>query len=202
MRKSNSSILGKYSDGSGRKKGSSKDSGIVEYRQLYKGEIRAKTVTEKKVQTLEDKITARDYRANEDKKKDEESAQITIGGVSYIVRSEDASPDRIRKVGDLADEIYKETRDRNPYIASLKTAIMALFEASDRLITLRAENNALKTELMYYKQKDKLNGDQDKNKPEPTPMEKLASSSISGSVLFSHLKDKDKDKNKDDEKKD
>ena len=187
MRKSNSSILGKYSDGSGRKKGSSKDSGIVEYRQLYKGEIRAKTA-------------ARDYRANEDKKKDEESAQITIGGVSYIVRSEDASPDRIRKVGDLADEIYKETRDRNPYIASLKTAVMALFEASDRLITLRAENNALKTELMYYKQKDKLNGDSDKNKPEPTPVEKLASSSISSSVLFSHLKDKDK--NKDDEKKD
>ena len=199
MRKSNASILGKYTDGTGRKKGSSKDSGIVEYRQLYKGEIRAKTVTEKKVQTLEDKIAARDYRANEDKKKDEESAQITIGGVSYIVRSEDASPDRIRKVGDLADEIYKETREKNPYIASLKTAIMALFECCDRLITLRAENNALKTELMYYKQKDKLTGDADKNKPEPTPVEKLAStSSIGNSILFSHLKDK----NKDDEKKD
>ena len=191
MRKSNSSILGKYSDGTGRKKGSSKDSGIVEYRQLYKGEIRAKTEW------------FQDPRYNKFLKwvkKDEESAQITIGGVSYIVRSEDASPDRIRKVGDLADEIYKETRDRNPYIASLKTAVMALFEASDRLITLRAENNALKTELMYYKQKDKLNGDSDKNKPEPTPVEKLASSSISSSVLFSHLKDKDK--NKDDEKKD
>ena len=184
MRKSNSSILGKYSDGSNKKKGS-KDSGIVEYRQLYKGEISAKNVTEKKVQTLEDKIAARDYRANDDKKKDEESAQITIGGISYIVRSEDASPDRIRKVGDLADEIYKETRDNNPYIASLKTAIMSLFEACDRLITLRAENNALKTELMYYKQKEK--------KPDPTPMEKLAeSSSIGKSILFSHLKDNEK----------
>ncbi|MBR3463741.1 MAG: cell division protein ZapA [Clostridiales bacterium] len=191
MRKSNSSILGKYSDGSNKKKGS-KDSGIVEYRQLYKGEISAKNVTEKKVQTLEDKIAARDYRANDDKKKDEESAQITIGGISYIVRSEDASPDRIRKVGDLADEIYKETRDNNPYIASLKTAIMSLFEACDRLITLRAENNALKTELMYYKQKDKLNEEKEK-KPDPTPMEKLAeSSSIGKSILFSHLKDNEK----------
>jgi cell division protein ZapA (FtsZ GTPase activity inhibitor) len=191
MRKSNSSILGKYSDGSNKKKGS-KDSGIVEYRQLYKGEISAKNVTEKKVQTLEDKIAARDYRANDDKKKDEESAQITIGGISYIVRSEDASPDRIRKVGDLADEIYRETRDNNPYIASLKTAIMSLFEACDRLITLRAENNALKTELMYYKQKDKLNEEKEK-KPDPTPMEKLAeSSSIGKSILFSHLKDNEK----------
>ena len=191
MRKSNSSILGKYTDGSYNKKGS-KDSGIVEYRQLYKGEISAKNVTEKKVQTLEDKIAARDYRANEDKKKDEESAQITIGGISYIVRSEDASPDRIRKVGDLADEIYKETRDNNPYIASLKTAIMSLFEACDRLITLRAENNALKTELMYYKQKDKLNEEKEK-KPDPTPMEKLAeSSSIGKSILFSHIKDNEK----------
>ncbi len=193
MRKSNSSILGKYSDGSYKKKGT-KDSGLVEYRQLYKGEIKAKTVTEKKVQTLEDKIAARDYRANDDKKKDEESAQITIGGVSYIVRSEDASPDRIRKVGDLADEIYKETRENNPYIASLKTAVMSLFEACDRLITLRAENNALKTELMYYKQKDKLAEENDKNKPEPTPMEKLASSSsnIGKSILFSHIKDNEK----------
>lgn len=191
MRKSNSSILGKYSDGSNKKKGA-KDSGIVEYRQLYKGEISAKNVTEKKVQTLEDKIAARDYRANDDKKKDEESAQITIGGISYIVRSEDASPDRIRKVGDLADEIYRETRDNNPYIASLKTAIMSLFEACDRLITLRAENNALKTELMYYKQKDKLNEEKEK-KPDPTPMEKLAeSSSIGKSILFSHLKDNEK----------
>lgn len=192
MRKSNSSILGKYSDGSYKKKTTGKDSGMVEYKQLYKGEIKAKTVTEKKVQTLEDKIAARDYRANEDKKKDEESAQITIGGVQYIVRSEDASPDRIRKVGDLADEIYKETQKNNPYIASLKTAIMSLFECCDRLITLRAENNALKTELMYYKQKDKLAEDNDKNKPEPTPVEKLASSSIGNSILFSHIKDNEK----------
>ena len=49
---------------------------------------------------------------------------------------------------------------------------------------------------MYYKQKDKLNEDNDKNKPEPTPMEKLASasSSIGKSVLFSHIKDKDDEK--------
>ena len=120
---------------------------------------RPRLLPRRRFRHLEDKIAARDYRANEDKKKEEESAQITIGGVPYIVRSEDASPDRIRKVGDLADEIYKETRDNNPYIASFKTAIMSLFEACDRLITLRAENNALKTELMYYKQKDKLTED-------------------------------------------
>ena len=71
---------------------------------------------------------------------------------------------------------------------------MSLFEACDRLITLRAENSALKTELMYYKQKDKLNEESVK-KPDPTPVEKLAeTSSIGKSILFSHLKDNNEKK--------
>ena len=46
MRKSNASLLGKYSDGSYKRKGKKDDApAIVEYKQLYKGEIKAKTVT-------------------------------------------------------------------------------------------------------------------------------------------------------------
>ena len=66
-------------------------------------------------------------------------------------------------------------------------------EGFGSLFLLLSENNALKTELMYYKQKDKLTEDKDKNKPEPTPVEKLAnSSSLGKSILFTHMKDNEK----------
>ena len=188
MRKSNSSLLGKYSDGSYKRKGKKDAPAIVEYKQLYKGEIKAKTVTEKKIITLEDKINARNKPSQETDPK-EESAQVTIGGVQYLVRSGDAGYDRIMKVGSLADEIYKETKKNNPYIATNKTAIMSLFEACDRLITLRTENNALKTELAYYKLKAEKEADKNKIDVPPTPMEELANKVSSG--LFDHLKKTD-----------
>ena len=189
MRKSNASLLGKYSDGSYKRKGKKDNApAIVEYKQLYKGEIKAKTVTEKKIITLEDKINARNKPSGEEDS-NVESAQVTIGGVQYLVRSGDAGYDRIMKVGSLADEIYKETKKNNPYIATNKTAIMSLFEACDRLITLRTENNALKTELAYYKMKAEKEADKNKEDVPPTPMEELANKVSSG--LFDHLKKKD-----------
>ena len=191
MRKSNASLLGKYSDGSYKRKGKKDAPAIVEYKQLYKGEIKVKTVTEKKYISLEDKILAREKSA-EEQKPSEQSAQITIGGVQYLVRSDDASYDRIKKVGTLADEIYNETKNNNPYIATIKTAVMALFEACDRLITLRAENQALKTELTYYKNRAALEDERHKPDYKPTPMEELANKVNSG--LFTNLKKNDKDK--------
>lgn len=189
MRKSNASLLGKYSDGSYKRKGKKDNApAIIEYKQLYKGEIKAKTVTEKKIITLEDKINARNKPSHEEDP-NVESAQVTIGGVQYLVRSGDAGYDRIMKVGSLADEIYKETKKNNPYIATNKTAIMSLFEACDRLITLRTENNALKTELAYYKMKAEKEADKNKEDVPPTPMEELANKVSSG--LFDHLKKKD-----------
>ena len=188
MRKSNASLLGKYSDGSYKRKGKKDAPAIVEYKQLYKGEIKAKTVTEKKIITLEDKINARNKPSGEEDS-NVESAQVTIGGVQYLVRSGDAGYDRIMKVGSLADEIYKETKKNNPYIATNKTAIMSLFEACDRLITLRTENNALKTELAYYKMKAEKEADKNKVDVPPTPMEELANKVSSG--LFDHLKKTD-----------
>ena len=190
MRKSNASLLGKYSDGSYKRKGKKDDApAIVEYKQLYKGEIKAKTVTEKKVITLEDKIKARSKPEKDPNEKQEQSAQVTIGGVQYLVRSGDAGYDRIMKVGSLADEIYNETKENNPYIATNKTAIMSLFEACDRLISLRAENSALKTELMYYKNKGALEAEKNKPDIKPTPMEELANKVNTG--LFTNIKKTD-----------
>lgn len=180
MRKSNASLLGKYSDGSYKRKGK-KDAApaLVEYKQLYKGEIKVKTVTEKKPMTLEDKIKARTKPSNEETDPKEQSAQITIGGIQYLVRSDDAGYDHMMKVGALADEIYKETKKNNPYIATNKTAIMSLFEACDQLISMRAENNALKTELAFYKAKAGA-AKEEKTDIKPTPMEELAEKVSSG----------------------
>ncbi len=191
MRKSNASLLGKYSDGSYKRKGKRDDApAIVEYKQLYKGEIKAKTVTEKKLMTLEDKIRARSKaKQEEEEASKEQSAQITIGGIQYVVRSDDAGYDRIKKVGELADEIYNDTKNNNPYIATNKTAILSLFEACDQIISLRAENNALKTELTYYRAKATQYAEERRADIEPTPMEELANKVSSG--LFEHLKNSD-----------
>lgn len=189
MRKSNSSLLGKYSDGSYKRKGKKEAPAIVEYKQLYKGEIKAKTVTEKKYITLDEKIKARTKPSKEDEGPKEESAQITIGGVQYVVRSGDAGYDHMMKVGKLADEIYNDTKKNNPYIATTKTAIMSLFEACDQLIALRAENNMLKTELTYYKVKANEYAAERRPDVKPTPMEELADKVSNG--LFEHLKKND-----------
>jgi hypothetical protein len=172
--KKSSSILGKYSDGNYRKKGRSAVPPMVEYKQLYKGEIQAKNVTEKKELTLEERIAARTKPATEKAAEPKSEARVNIGGISYLVKSDDASPERIIKVGELASEIYEDTKSSNPYIATIKTAVLSLFEACDRIITLKNENNALKTELMYYKQKDKLVTEKEMADVEPTPVEKLA----------------------------
>ena len=197
MRKSNASLLGKYSDGSYKRKGKKDDApAIVEYKQLYKGEIKAKTVTEKKLMTLEDKIRARSKAKQEEEEgSKEQSAQITIGGIQYVVRSDDAGYDRIKKVGELADEIYNDTKNNNPYIATNKTAIMSLFEACDQIIALRAENSTLKTELTYYKVKANEYAAERRPDVKPTPMEELADKVNSG--LFEHLKKSDDNKKED-----
>ena len=189
MRKSNSSLLGKYSDGSYKRKGKKDAPAIVEYKQLYKGEIKAKTVTEKKYITLDEKIKARTKSSKEDEGPKEESAQITIGGVQYVVRSGDAGYDHMMKVGKLADELYNDTKKNNPYIATTKTAIMSLFEACDQLIALRAENQMLKTELTYYKVKANEYAAERRPDVKPTPMEELADKVNNG--LFEHLKKND-----------
>ena len=84
MKKSNASLLGKYSDGSYKRKGKKDQPAIVEYKQLYKGEIKAKTVTEKKYITLDEKIKLRTKPKDQEETK-EESAQITIGGVFFLM---------------------------------------------------------------------------------------------------------------------
>ncbi len=187
MRKSNASLLGKYSDGSYKRKGKKDAPAIIEYKQIYKGEIKAKTVTEKKVMTLEERIQARTKPAVSESEAKEESAQITIGGVQYLVRSGDAGYEHMMKVGALADEIYKDTKKNNPYIATNKTAIMSLFEACDQIISLRTENSALKTELAYYKAKERAAAGEKNPDTKPTPMEELAQKVSSGG-LFDHLK--------------
>ncbi len=173
MKKSNSSILGKYSDNNLKKRKGREIPVMVSYEQRYKGDSLAKDVTEPvKPMTLNEKIAR---KADKEDKPDPMSRRVSvnIGDNTYLLGSNDEiSESRIRKVAQLADEIYKETKENNPYIATNKTAILSLIECCDRYLTLKDEISDMRTELMYYKQKDYLN--EEKSRPEPTPMEKLS----------------------------
>lgn len=177
MKKSNGSILGKYSETGLKKKKDKSVPAMVSYEQRYKGESLSNTkdVTEPvKPLTLDEKIALKTHK-EEVKTEDPMSKRVTvtIGDNTYLLGSnEEISESRIRKVAKLADEIYKETKENNPYIATNKTAILSLIECCDRYISIKEELNVMRTELMYYKQKDYIN--EEKTRPEPTPMEKLS----------------------------
>ena len=173
MKRSNSSILGKYSENNLKKKKDKAIPAMVSYEQRYKGDIMSKDVTEPvKPMTLDEKIARRDGK---EEKPDilSNRVSVSIGDNTYLLGSnEEYSEARIRKVAQLADEIYKETKENNPYIATNKTAILSLIESCDRYLKLKEELNNMRTELMYFKQKDYINAE--KNESEPTPMEKLS----------------------------
>jgi len=174
MKKSNSSILGKYSDNNLRKRKDKTVPAMVNYEQRYKGDSLAKDVTEPvKPMTLNEKIAKKSGKSEDKPDPMSKRVSVSIGDNTYLLGSNDEiSEARIRKVAALADEIYKETKENNPYIATNKTAILSLIECCDRYLTLKDELSDMRTELMYYKQKDYIN--EEKSKPEPTPMERLS----------------------------
>ncbi|MBP5261633.1 MAG: cell division protein ZapA [Clostridiales bacterium] len=173
-RSSNSSILGKYSETNLKKKKEKDVPAMVNYEQRFKADSMAKDVTQPvKPMTLSEKIAQKN--STEEKEPDPMSKRVSvnIGDNTYLLGSnEEITEARIRKVAALADEIYKETKENNPYIATNKTAILSLIECCDRYLTVKDELSEMRTELMYYKQKDYFN--EEKTRPEPTPMEKLS----------------------------
>ena len=170
--KKSSSILGKYSEGQLKKKKSDSEPAIVKYEQLYKGPALTKKVTDTSRQTLEEKIAKRQTPANVI---EVTQVEVDIGGTTYLVSTpDDVTEEHIRKVASLADEIYLETKDNNQYTTTHKLAVLSLFEACDRLLRVNAENQSLKTEVMYYKQKAQLADKKDSEKLKPTPMDELS----------------------------
>lgn len=170
--KKSSSILGKYSEGQLKKKKSDSEPAIVNYQQLYKGPALTKKVTDTSRQTLEEKIAKRQTPANVI---EVTQVEVNIGGTTYLVSTtDDVTEEHIRKVASIADDIYLETKDNNQYTTTHKLAVLSLFEACDRLLRVNAENQSLKTEVMYYKQKAQLADKKDSEKLKPTPMEELS----------------------------
>ena len=171
MKRTNNSILGKYSDGSYRSKRAPDTPLMASYEQRYKGSLTRMTEPVSPM-TLDEKIAARDKE--ESPKSKPMRVSVEIGGVNYLLgASDDISPAKIKKIAELADKVYSEIKENNPYIATNKTAILSLIEMCDRYISLKTENDTLKTELMYFRQKDLINSAKDET-VELTPMEKLA----------------------------
>lgn len=171
MKKTSSSILGKYSDKKMDKKAEEESQipRLAHYEQRYKG--MAKSITEPvPVPTLEEKIKARDEKPVEERNT---RIPVVIGGTRYLLgTSETVSELRIHRIATLANKFLEEAKSTNPGLTNSKTAILALIDICDEYISLKSEYDNLKTELMYYQQQDLIN--KSANKVEPTPMEVLA----------------------------
>lgn len=179
MKKSSQSIMSKYSDKTVKKKPLSKVASddlplMANYEQRYKGMSKELTKQQPKP-TLDEKIAKRESLKSS--KKEETSASkkvsVEINGNLYLLGcTENISESRIRKIAALTNEILNETKENNPGLSNSKINALALIDACDRILTLKDENSNYKTELMYYQQK--VNIEEEKEKPEPTPMELLA----------------------------
>ena len=179
MKKSSQSIMSKYSDKPAKKKSSSKTSAedlplMANYEQRYRGMSKEVTKEQPKP-TLDEKIAKRERLKSP--KKEEPSASkkvsVEINGNLYLLGcTENISEARIRKIAALTNEILNETKENNPGLSNSKINALALIDACDRILTLKDENSNYKTELMYYQQK--VNIEEEKDRPEPTPMELLA----------------------------
>lgn len=179
MKKSSQSIMSKYSEKSMKKKTSTKVSvddlpPMANYEQRYKGMSKELTKEQPKP-TLDEKIAKRE---NLKKAKKEESGSskrvsVEINGNMYLLGcTENISEARIRKIAALTNDILSNTKENNPGLTNSKINALALIDACDRILTLKDENSNMRTELMYYQQKANLG--EEKDRPEPTPMELLA----------------------------
>lgn len=182
--KKSQSIMSKYSDKSMKKKTtSSKTTKTVEYddlplmanyEQRYKGMSKELTKEQPK-QTLNEKIAKRESlkKSSDEPKNDPKRVSVEINGNLYLLGcTENISESRIRKIAALTNEILNDTKKNNPGLTNSKINALALLDACDRILTLKDENSNMRTELMYYQQK--VNLEEEKDRPEPTPMELLA----------------------------
>lgn len=171
MKKTTSSILGKYSEKKMDKKTKEEPHVpmMANYEQRYKG--MAKAVTEPvPVPTLDEKIQARENKPEIEKN---QRIPVVIGGTRYLLGTSEAVSERqVQRIATLANSFLEEAKNTNPGLTNSKTAILALIDICDEYLSLKSENDNLKTELMYYQQQDLIN--KSANKVEPTPMEKLA----------------------------
>ncbi len=180
MKKSSQSIMSKYSDKSMKKKASSSKTTVEDlplmanYEQRYKG--MSKEVTrEQPKPTLDEKIAKREKlkKAPVEEKRESKRVSVEINGNMYLLGcTENISEARIRKIAALTNDILSNTKENNPGLPNSKINALALIDACDRILTLKDENSNIKTELMYYQQK--VNIEEEKDRPEPTPMELLA----------------------------
>ena len=154
-RSSSESILGKYSDTKPKRRisGNSGDSTplMTHYEQRYKGSGMTKP--------LPDPMQGR--------------VSVEIAGNRYLLGcTDDISETRIKRIASLANTILSETKENNPGLTNSKITTLALIDACDRLVTSQDSLNNMKTDLMYYRQKDDLK--KQEIKVDPTPMELLA----------------------------
>ena len=177
--KKQQSLMSKYTEKPKKKKSSARSSAedlplMANYEQRYKG-MSLEVTKEKPKQTLDEKIAKREKMKRNSLEENNEPKRVSveINGSMYLLGcTENISEARIRKIAALTNEILSATKENNPGLTNTKINALALIHACDRILTLKDENSNMRTELMYYQQK--VNIEEEKEKPEPTPMELLA----------------------------
>lgn len=180
MKKSNTgNMFSRYSETPSKKRRLVKDDIplMATYEQRYKGPSMTRDLTENKpVQTLDEKIKAREALTRPKTDNSPKRVSVEIAGHNYLLGStDDMSEARIRRIASTVNSILNQAKDNNPGLTTNKVTTLALLDACDRLITLQDENSNMKTELMYLQQKLAL--EEQAHVSEPTPMEQLASDS-------------------------
>lgn len=178
-RRSNSqSIMSKYSDTPAKKKrltaAESEMPLMVSYEQRFKGTSMTRDLTDKKpMQTLEEKIEARNKLKEPKEDIIPKRVSVEIAGNRYLLGSNDEMSDaRIKRIASVVNTILSNSKENNPGLTNSKVTTLALIDACDQILALKDENSNLKTELMYLQQK--VTTEEMTHKHEPTPMELLA----------------------------
>lgn len=180
----NSNIYGRYSNNSGKKSKSKKQTDEMldnEYKQLYRSKL-VEISREVPKPTLEERIKAKENKivsqsditspvnksVNEDKKSSR--IQVEIWGRSYYLGSKnELSEDKIRKIAGFADELLVKTTEKNPGLIESRVAILALLDCSEKYLELLDKYNNMRVDYLYYRQKEEEN--MQTNPIEDTPMQ-------------------------------
>lgn len=182
----NSNLYGKYSNASSGKKPrqskSTLDLNDNEYRQRPRSRLveisreAPKPTLEEKIKAKENSQVSESYEKlspmNKSVNTDKQSSrvQVEIWGRNYYLGSrEGLSEDKIRRVAEFADSLLTKTSENNPGLIDSRVAILALLDCSEKYIELEDKYNNMRTDYMYYRQKEeeKFKG----NPIEDTPMQ-------------------------------
>lgn len=70
-------------------------------------------------------------------------SEVRIYGESYVIRSDDADEEHIRRLAEAVDARMRELAGRNPNLSVTRIAVLAALNLADELMRLREQHRVL-----------------------------------------------------------